>query len=394
LAREPELIGAIRRDIAAVGLVGEYDAGLLAYLAYSSRKGDKTISAIIKGPSGSGKDEVQRRPADLMPPDEVVDAMSITPQSLYYGEAGWLAHKVVLGGERSHQEDDAQRDRTAAIRQMLSHGFITKLTVVQTETVHIRQQGPISYSETTTKDSIFKEDGNRCIQINTNAGSKLTGMVLQARAAKYLPGPNSPDDVAGGAKRRHHEFQRALQRVDVRIPFAEGLASAMPKNRIEARRVFGHVLSLIEVIAYLHQFQRVRNAYGQLEATVEDYDLARRLVLGSLHQVIGLGPDYVKFGAFAAKLPDGEFDTRVAAAKMEANSRKVTHVWLQKLADMGVVRRVAASVGNRPARWQKTGKSMDELLLPSVATVRKACVTALPVSQGGVVTRETPEERG
>jgi hypothetical protein len=85
LAREPDLVGAIRRDIASVGLVGESDAGLLVYLAYSSRKLRNPLGAVVMGPSGSGKDEIQRRPADLMPEEDVIDAMSITPQSLYSG---------------------------------------------------------------------------------------------------------------------------------------------------------------------------------------------------------------------------------------------------------------------------------------------------------------------
>jgi hypothetical protein len=371
LAREPDLVAAVRRDIAAVGLVGESDPALLVYLAYSSRKLNRPISVIVKGPSGSGKDEIQRRPADLMPPDDVLDLMSVTPQALYYGEPGWLSHKVLLGGERSHQDDDVQRDRTAAIRQMLSHGYITKQTVVEGKGRFVRQDGPVSYSETTTKDSVFREDANRCLQVNTDAGSKLTGHILAARAKAYLPGPDSTHDDRAKVRARHHEFQQSLAYVDVRIPFAKNLATKMPKGKIEVRRVFGHLLSLIEVIAYLHQHRRGRNEQGQLLATVEDYELARRLALGPLHAVIGLGADYAKFGPFVEKLPAREFDSNEAGKAMKTNSRKVTHDWLRKLAEMGVVRCVAEGSGNKPARWRKTGKSLDELILPTVASLRK-----------------------
>src|SRR5262249_51604475 len=189
----------------------EEDPALLVYLAYSSRKLRKPLSVIIKGPSGSGKDEVQRRPADLMPPEDVKDLMSVTPNALYYNEPGWMEHKILLGGERSHQDDDAQQDRTAAIRQMLSHGYITKATVGEgLQGREIRQDGPVSYSETTTKDSIFKEDANRCLQVNTNPSAKLTKQVLLAHGRRYQPGPDSADDTAQRAKDRHHEFQRSL----------------------------------------------------------------------------------------------------------------------------------------------------------------------------------------
>jgi hypothetical protein len=376
LARHPDLIPHIRRDIAAVGLVGESDAGLLVYLNYSSRKLNKPLSTIIKGPSGSGKDEIQRRPADLMPPEDVVDAMSITPQALYYGEPDWLKHKIVLGGERSHQEDDAQRDRTAAIRQMLSHGYITKQTVVDGKKRSIRQDGPISYSETTTKDNVFREDANRCLQIDTNPSAKLTERVLKAQGERYRPGPDSPNDDRDAAIKRHYEFQASLEYVDVRIPYYQVLCDKMPSGKIEVRRIFGHVLSLIEVICFIHQHSRPRNDHGQLLATVDDYAVARSLVLGPLHKVIGLGKDYQKTLDFAKKLPVGVFDSNQAAKALAANSRKVTQERLGKLQEVGLIRCIDQGTGSKPARWEWTGLPQDQLVLPTVQAV-KACVTAL-----------------
>src|SRR5947207_973366 len=79
----PDLIQAIRDDLETAGLVGESDAGLLVYLAYSSRLRDRPLSVIVRGPSGSGKDRVERVPAELMPPEDVIDAMSLTPQAFY-----------------------------------------------------------------------------------------------------------------------------------------------------------------------------------------------------------------------------------------------------------------------------------------------------------------------
>jgi hypothetical protein len=374
LEAEPDLIAAVRRDVRSVGLVGESDAALLVYLAYSSRKLARPLSVIVKGPSGSGKDEIQRKPAELMPPDDVLDVMSLTPQALYYEAAGWLRHKVLLGGERRHEDDNTQRDRTAAVRQLLSHGYITKQTVIDGKGVRIRQDGPVSYSETTTKDSVFAEDANRCLQVNTDPSARQTRDVLRARAEAYRPGGNSTAADRAAVRQRHHDFQRSLADCEVRIPYAGALSEAMPTGRIEVRRVFGHVLTLIEAVAYLHQRHRGRKSGGQLLATADDYALARRLILGPLHAVIGMGDDRAKAGAFLKKLPAGEFDSNRAAQSMEANSRKVAHQRLKKLAEVGAVECIDPGSGNRPARWRKTGKELDEALLPGVETIRAACL--------------------
>jgi hypothetical protein len=381
LATDPQLIDRIVADIATMGLVGEEDAGLLIYSAGSSRKLNKPLSVIIKGVSGSGKDEVQRQPTKLMPPEDVIEATSLTPQSLYYGPEGWLKHKIIQGPERAHQDDEVQRDRTAAIRQLLSQGAITKVTVGPgLEGKTIRQEGPVCYMETTTQDSIFAEDANRCLQVNTDASTALTRKVLLAQAQVYAPGKDQSATAQQEVRERHWVFQRSLNYVDVRIPFSRKLAKHMPATRIEVRRIFGQVLSLIEVIAFLHQHQRPRNAAGQLEATVEDYAVARRLILGPLHASIGLGKDFAKYGPLLDKLPEGVFTTTEAADTMDAKTRKTCLNWLAKLAALGVLQLVCAGEGSAPTTWQRTGKSIDELILPAVD---KICVPAFPKGNKG-----------
>jgi hypothetical protein len=373
LRDEPDLVAAIRRDLRTAGLVGNSDAGLLVYLAYSSRKLAKPISTIIKGPSSSGKDEVQRRPADLMSPEDVIDAMDITPQALYYQEPGWLKNKIVLGGERSHQDDPFQRDRTKAIRHMLSHGYITKRTVEQgLKGKDIRQDGPISYSETTTRDSIFDEDANRCLQVETDASPELTREVKRARGLAYKPGQDSAGADAQKVILRHWSFQADLTWVDVRIPYCDVLADLTPDEPVQVRRAFGQVLVLIEAIAFVHQFHRGRNEWNQLEATLEDYALARRLVLGPLLASIGLSRQNEEHAKRLKKLPNRQFTTVEAGKVMGAKSRKVTLDWLKQLAGLGLVECVRRGTSHKPATWRKTGKRPEDLLLPDVEAVRKA----------------------
>src|SRR5262249_45623436 len=86
---------------------------------------------------------------------------------------------------------------------------------------------------------------------------------------------------------------------------------------------------------------------------------------------IGLGADYAKCTAFFRGLPKGEFDSNQAAQAMEARSRKVAHDRLNKLTEMGLIQCVAETAGNKPARWRRTGTSIDEVILPSVATMRE-----------------------
>jgi hypothetical protein len=370
-ALQPNLIETIRRDIAAVGLVGESDNGLLVYLAYSSRMLDKPLSVIIKGRSGSGKDMVQRRPADLMPPEDIVDAMDLTPKALFYVPEDGLRNKIVLGGERSQQDTPEQRDRTRALRMLLGQGYISQQTVdVNRQGQGIRRDGPISYSETTTLESIFQEDANRCLQIEADDTPEQTQAVVDTIFSRYDPGAKDFAEQVEQVKHKHHLFQRSLQPVDVRIPYATALADLIPTARVEMRRISGYVLSLIEVIAYLHQHQRRPDDQGCLLATLDDYALARRLIVGPLHQVIGGGSQGARVQAAYDRLPRRDTFTSTEAGRyMGCTTRRATQEQLTRLEQAGMIRQIRAGKGNQPAQWERTGL-MPDSPLPTVEDLR------------------------
>jgi hypothetical protein len=373
LAHDKNLIETILRDMAALGLVGEQDAALLVYLSYVSRKLNNPSSIIVRGPSGSGKDKIQRTPALLMPEEDVIEFNSLTANALYYNAPGWLKNKILLGGERSHRDDDAQKDKTAAVRQMLSQGYITKITVNENrETEIIRQDGPVSYSETTTQDSIFREDANRCFQINTDPGEALTRKVMLSVAGEYLDDENSLEAEKNDRESiigHHQEFQQSLEYVDVRIPFARKLAEKMPAGKVEIRRAISHVLAVIESIAFLHQHQRAKNDNGKLIATQEDYRLARRLLLKPLIESIGCGNRAdTAHKILKKKFSRGEF-TSTQTLKEKCFNNKVTRdKALKQLAELGVLKCVIKGTGRTPSRWKWTGKTLD-LVLPDEKTL-------------------------
>jgi hypothetical protein len=94
------------------------------------------------------------------------------------------------------------------------------------------------------------------------------------------------DRVVGrdALRRKHHNAQRLLESVRVVIPYAEDLT--FPDRYLRTRRDHERFLSLIEAVAFLHQFQRPRRevmAQGQrvtyIEAAPEDYEHAYRLAL-------------------------------------------------------------------------------------------------------------------
>jgi hypothetical protein len=379
MARQPNLMTVIMNDIATVGLVGDRLEGLLTYIAYSSRKRKKPLNLMFQGPSGKGKDELQRRPAELIPPEDVIDLVSQSPNFLYYLEPGSLKNKALLNGERSHNDSHEQRDRTAAVRQLMSLGYLTKGTVDRgaenkLESQRIYQEGPVAVTETTTLKKIFREDANRFLTVPVTRTPQEVRAIKQEEAKRKLPGPQNFDAAVKAAKKRHHAFQRALQDVEVRIPYALVLADLTPDEPAEVMRIFKCMLTpLIETVAFLHQFQRPLNLHNQLEATLGDYGWARQLILPSLHKAIGLGVNWEELEAFDKNLPlQQRFTSTEARAAAGTKTRKGMLSQLSKLVGAGILKCVEGGSSRKPSVYERTGVKVAEMLLPSVTRLRAA----------------------
>src|SRR5262245_62435477 len=137
----------------------------------------------------------------------------MTPQALFHMPPGSLAHRFIVGGERSRVEDDERAEATRALREMLSAGKLTKLMPVKVEggrieTAHIEQDGPIAYVESTTLAKVFDEDANRCLLLHTDERPEQTRRVVRRLADAYrgAGGAADPERVV----LRHHALQRML----------------------------------------------------------------------------------------------------------------------------------------------------------------------------------------
>ena len=290
LLADPKLIDRISADIEAAGVAGEEELRLTLYMIGTSRLLRRPLAGIVQGQSSSGKSYTIDRVAAMFPKEAVIHATQMTPQALFHAQARSLSHRWVVAGERSRIDNDDKAEATRALREMLAAGRLSKMMPIkiggEIRTVLIEQPGPIAFVESTTAARIFEEDANRCILLSTDERRGQTTTILH-RLALQVSGKVPPRgaDVTD----RHHTLQRLLQRRDIVIPYAEALADKLDvyAHRCECRRAFPMILSMIQASALLHQHQRRADEAGRLIATLADYELAARLLVGPLGRTIG-----------------------------------------------------------------------------------------------------------
>jgi hypothetical protein len=363
LLRDPHLTLHVANAVETMGVAGEEPLAVTLYLVGTSRKLRRPLAAIVKGPTASGKSFVIERAARLMPPESVLIATQITPQALFHMTPGVLRHRLVIAGERSRRDDDETAEATRALREMISAGRLSKLMPVKfghdLQTVLIEQEGPIAYVESTTLTAVFEEDENRCISVCTDERPEQTRRVL-TRAASDYAGVASAGD-AGRVAQVHHTLQRLLARREVAVPYAPRLAELLPEERVEARRAFPHLVSLIQASALLHQYQRPSDGEGRVIAVREDYHLARFLLADPMRRLLGGGVSEASrrfFYRLRGWFGEAAFTTTEARLK-ERTSRAAVHGWIGELVRAGALEQVEPGKGPKPARWRTTRDELD-----------------------------------
>jgi DNA primase catalytic core len=293
LLKSPDLLDRILADFDAIGLVGERTNKLVGYLAAVSRKLDRPLAIVVQSSSAAGKSSLMDAVLAMMPDEERIKYSAMTGQSLFYMGETNLQHKILAIVE----EEGASR-ASYALKLLQSEG---ELTIASTGkdpntgnliTQQYRVTGPVMIFLTTTAIELDEELMNRCIVLTVDEGREQTEAIhaLQ-RARRTLPGLLARQGK-DGILRLHRNAQRLLRPLAVVNPYADKLTFLSDKTR--TRRDHEKYLTLIDVIALLHQHQRDIKTIEQdgraidyIEATADDIVCANRLT----HEVLGRSLD-------------------------------------------------------------------------------------------------------
>lgn len=293
LLKSPDLIERIGADYAACGLVGEATNKLVGYLAAISRKLDKPLGVVIQSSSAAGKSSLMDAVLAFVPEEDKVKYSAMTGQSLFYMGETNLKHKALAIVE----EEGASR-ASYALKLLQSEG---ELTIASTGkdpqsgnliTQQYRVEGPVALLFTTTARDLDEELMNRCLVLAVDEGREQTRAIHERqRARRTLDGllaKRQKTDLI----RLHQNAQRLLRPLDVLNPYAQFLS--FPDQTTRLRRDHEKYLTLIDVIAFVHQHQRPVKTAEQggrrieyIEASLADIALANAIA----HDVLGRSLD-------------------------------------------------------------------------------------------------------
>ncbi|MGO9803918.1 MAG: CHC2 zinc finger domain-containing protein [Steroidobacteraceae bacterium] len=289
LLKDPDLIERIVIDFSRCGIVGEGSNALVGYLAAISRKLDRPLALLIQSSTAAGKSSLLDAILRFVPEEDRIVYSAMTGQSLYYMGEMDLKHKLLAIAE----EQGASR-ASYALKLLQSEGELTiastskDATTGKLETQEYRVEGPVMIALTTTAAEVDEELLNRCLVLSINEGRAQTQAIHAAqRERRTLAGLKARAEREAVLK-LHQDAQRLLEPLAVVNPYAHRLTFL--DDRTRTRRDHEKYLTLIDVIALLHQHQRVLRTAGHgdsglryIEVTLDDIALANELA----HEILG-----------------------------------------------------------------------------------------------------------
>ena len=273
--RQKALLDQVAEDVDALGYVGEKTNKRLLYLVAISRKLSDPLSAIILSQSGAGKSGLTEVIEKLTPPEDVVLLTRLTPQSLYYTAPGFLDRKLIIIEERhGSMEADYSIRVLQSRKKLIAAAPIKDPMTGNMRTKVFSVEARAAFIEATTASAVNHENATRCFELVMDESSEQTARIHERQRLMKTEKGLHLREKADAIARKHCNAQRLLEPLPIIIPFADHLT--FPADWMRARRDHARFLNLIEVSAFLHQFQREKKS-GAIVASVDDYAVAYEL---------------------------------------------------------------------------------------------------------------------
>lgn len=378
MLKDPALLYRIGETIHQLGIAGEDENIRLVYLAITSRILNEPISITLKGESSSGKSYLTGRVCQLFPPSAYIAMTGMSRQALVYADESY-AHRTIIVFEQPGTEAADYN-----IRTLQSEGrvifWVTEKDPLTNRLVtrKVEKEGPTNFIITTTSPELHPENESRHWSLLMDESYQLTSAAKLETAKRY--------EVQGAFPEEEllvwRQLQKELKPLRVRIPYAPWLAQHTPDQPLRMRRDFNKLMTLIEVVALLYQYQRPRQG-DAIIAGLGDYFMARQLInqvfaasLTGINEKVGVLVSEVQH-LYNEKIDNGEQDPAVKPIEITRSLNTISSSsvsrWLRPAINAGLVEVVSETAKGR-IRLVKPGDISNKIMspLPTVEELAEA----------------------
>jgi hypothetical protein len=187
-----------------------------------------------------------------------------------------LKHSVLYIQELAGSEGADFSIRTLQSDNVLKWEATEKQADGTMANVEYEVEGPTVIVQTTTRNHLHPENETRVVPIYLDETAEQTERITK-EVLRRAAGEGTISDAEREAMcEAWHDAVRLLEPAEVLVPFAKRID--VPKQPIRLRRDVPRLISIIRLVAWVHQHTRDRNDHGRIVATEEDFHKAIDIV--------------------------------------------------------------------------------------------------------------------
>lgn len=273
LLTNPDLLPILIEEVGKF-VAGEEDTiltlGLNACGRLVANASKTSYNVIPNDESGVGKDYTAEQTLKVFVPKEDLEVITrITPTLLNYWHSPKFEPEWSWDGKVLLLKDVSDSILNSEVMKTFTSDQTKAIIVINQMAVELEIKGKPCVFATTAFGTPGHEQLRRFSLVPLDTSEAQTKRIKEFHAKIVQTGirPKKDETI--------QDAMKSLERVSVKVPFIYSLTDAFP-NEIISRTLFGTFIDLIKASAALYQFQREKDENGFIEATLEDYDNAKK----------------------------------------------------------------------------------------------------------------------
>lgn len=306
-----------------------------------------SYNILVNSESGAGKDWVVRNLVKILPQESYEYRTRISKKAFTYWHRDKPDSEWTWDAKVCYLEDISNDVLNDDVFKVMASSGSHATIVMDGIAVDIKIKGKPVIILTSASASPKHELLRRFAILTLDESMNQTKAIMKRKAVAATKGKieNIEYDPA------IIEAQRKLQRVKIRVPFAELFTEIFPADHIIMRTLFSRFLDWIKASCAFHQFQREKDDNDFYVATGQDYEIARQSIeaVTTNKYMLPLTKNQLKIIEIAEDLSD-PFEIDDISPKVNFISERTLRRQLDKLTEFGFFTKsqIRREESNRP----------------------------------------------
>jgi hypothetical protein len=274
ILKNPELFNFITESEFDKKIVGEIETRKVIFLcACGGRLVENcqiaSYNLLINDEAGTGKDYVTGAVLEILPRECYIHKTRISPAVFTYWHNPKFEPDWSWDGKVFYPEDISENVLNSDVFKVMCSKGSSATIVIQQRAVEIDIKGKPVMITTTATATPNPELTRRFVILNLDGSEEQTKAIMKRHAKYKQEGlvPEYSQDITDALS--------FLERVKVKIPFADKITEFFPVKNVIMRTHFPRFMDFISASAGFHQFQRKKDKDDFVLAEGQDYNIAR-----------------------------------------------------------------------------------------------------------------------